>query len=418
MASASSFITLEELELTSKPTSYGPGASFDVHAPNRAAMGRQQTLPDAYRRMAPDELDRRITESRSALGSELVILGHHYQRDEIIKHADFRGDSFKLSQLAAERSQARYIVFCGVYFMAESADILSGRDQAVILPNLTAGCSMADMANLTDVSAAWQALSGVGRGSIIPVTYMNSSADVKAFCGEHGGIVCTSSNAPTVLRWAFRHGRQVLFFPDEHLGRNTADKIGLNQQAVSTWDPRDPGESVRRAADASLIVWKGFCSVHERFTVDQISRARAKHPGCTVIVHPECRREVVLAADRNGSTEFIVEAIDAAPPGATLAVGTEINLVNRLAQDYPDRTIFCLDPIVCPCSTMYRIHPAYLAWVLDNLFDGRIVNQITVDGRTAGHARLALDRMLDVASSRRTAVSETANTLLTFAGAS
>ncbi|HZT95940.1 MAG TPA: quinolinate synthase NadA [Chloroflexota bacterium] len=388
-----SFITLADLEQTSIPTSYGPGASGDVHVPHRAAMGRQPPLPEMYRLMTAGEVDARIAEAKQTLGNRLVILGHHYQRDEIIKFADFRGDSFKLSQQAATRRQAQFIVFCGVHFMAESADVLSGPEQTVILPNLTAGCSMADMANLADVTAAWDRL-GEAAGTIIPVTYMNSTAALKAFCGERGGIVCTSSNAPLILRWAFECGRKVLFFPDEHLGRNTADRIGLAQEEVSVWNPRDPEASFVAAATAKLVVWRGFCSVHERFTVDQIAHARHTYPGCTVIVHPECRREVVGAADANGSTEFIIEAVEAAAPGTTLAIGTEINLVNRLATKHPDKTVFCLDPIVCPCSTMYRIHPAYLAWALDNLLDGRVVNQIQVPAETAQYARLALDRML------------------------
>jgi quinolinate synthase len=399
MASGTDFISLQELEQTSKPSSYGPGASFDVPAPHKPAMGRQTPLPELYRSLTAEQIDSRITAARAMLGNDLVILGHHYQRDEIIKHADFRGDSFKLSQLAAARPEARYIVFCGVFFMAESADVLSRHDQAVILPNLTAGCSMADMANLTEVTVAWKAMSDHVGPSIVPVTYMNSSADLKAFCGEHGGIVCTSSNAAAVLTWAFARGQRVLFFPDEHLGRNTADRLGLSQSEVSVWDPRHVQGSTEVAREARLIVWKGFCSVHERFTVEQIERARVDYPGCTVIVHPECRREVVQAADASGSTEFIVERIETASPGTTFAIGTEVNLVNRLAREHAEITIFCLDPVVCPCSTMYRIHPAYLAWTLDNLVQGTVVNQVAVDPTTAGFARLALNRMLDVTTS-------------------
>ena len=393
---ASNFLSLEELSATSTPRSYGPGASSGVAAPRFAAMKRQQPIPDRYRAMSPGDLDRRIQEARETLGDELVILGHHYQRDEIIKFADFRGDSFKLSQLAARRSEAEYIVFCGVHFMAESADILSGAHQTVILPNLTAGCSMADMAGYDDVMVAWEHITRAGGSSVIPVTYMNSAADLKAFCGEHGGIVCTSSNAPQIVRWAFERGERVLFFPDEHLGRNTADKIGLPQQRIAVWDPGDIRHSSATAAEADLIVWKGFCSVHERFSVTQIAEARRAHPGCTVIVHPECRREVVQAADADGSTEFIIAEIERAPAGTTFAVGTEVNLVNRLAAEHPEMTIFCLDPIVCPCSTMYRIHPAYLAWVLEELVEGRIMNQIKVDQRMATYARMALNRMLEV----------------------
>jgi quinolinate synthase len=255
---------------------------------------------------------------------------------------------------------------------------------------------MADMANLTDVTVAWRMLTEGAGSDIVPVTYINSSADLKAFCGENGGIVCTSSNAPAVLEWAFQRGRRVLFSPDEHLGRNTADRLGLSQSLVSVWNPRHLHESAKNAAPVQLSVGKGFCSVHERFTVEQIEKFRAGHPGCTVVVHPECRREVVQAADANGSTELIVDLIESAPPGTTFAIGTEINLVNRLALEHPEMTIFCLDPVVCPCSTMYRIHPAYLAWVLDNLIDGHVVNRVSVDPHTAQFAKLALDRMLDI----------------------
>jgi quinolinate synthase len=376
--------------------SYGPGASAAVLPPRHAAMGRQQPLPPEYRALSAEELDRRIGEARARLGSRLVILGHHYQRDEIVKFADFRGDSFKLSQLAAGRKETEFIVFCGVHFMAESADILSGPHQTVILPNLAAGCSMADMANLEDVEACWEALAATAPGRTIPVTYMNSSADLKAFCGERGGIVCTSSNAPTLVHWAMGQGDRVLFFPDEHLGRNTAFRLGLEQEAV--WNPRLPlgGNDAARLAASQIVLWKGFCSVHDRFTVEQIAEARARDPEVNVIVHPECRREVVAAADLDGSTEYIIRAIEEAPAGSRWAVGTEINLVRRLAAEHPDKLIFCLDPIVCPCSTMYRIHPAFLLWTLDNLIEGRIVNQIKVDERTRYWASVALERMLEI----------------------
>jgi quinolinate synthase len=376
--------------------SYGPGASSGVLPPRRAAMGRQQPLPPVYRTLSPDELDMRIKSARETLGDRVVILGHHYQRDEIVRFADFRGDSFKLSQLAAGRSDAEYVVFCGVHFMAESADILSAPHQKVILPNLTAGCSMADMANLEDVEACWDELTSTCTGRTIPVTYMNSSADLKAFCGERGGIVCTSSNAPQLVRWALDGGDRVLFFPDEHLGRNTAHRLGL--QAPVVWDPRKSlgGNSATELNESQMVVWKGFCSVHERFTVQQIDEARAEHPDITVIVHPECRREVVESADLDGSTEVIIAAIEAAPAGTKWAVGTEINLVRRLGAEHPDKMIFCLDPIVCPCSTMYRVHPAYLCWVLENLVEGTVVNQIAVDDRTRHWAGVALQRMLDI----------------------
>lgn len=376
------------------PRSYGPGASSAVLPPRHAALGRQQPLPAEYRSLSPDELDMRIATARATLGERLVILGHHYQRDEIVRFADFRGDSFKLSQLAAGRDGAQFIVFCGVHFMAESADILSAPQQQVILPNLTAGCSMADMASLEDVESCWDALAAATPGRTIPVTYMNSSADLKAFCGERGGIVCTSSNAPKLVRWAMNQGDRVLFFPDEHLGRNTAHRLGLNRLVV--WDPRLPlgGNALPDLQSSQMVLWKGFCSVHERFSVEQIERARVDYPGVTVIVHPECRREVVAAADLDGSTEVIVKAIEDAAAGSTWAVGTEINLVRRLATEHPDKHIFCLDPVVCPCSTMYRIHPAFLCWVLENLVEGRVVNRIQVDEHTRNWARVALERML------------------------
>jgi quinolinate synthase len=394
MTGSQPFISLAELEATAVPTTYGPGASTGVAPPRRAAMASQAALPEEYRRMSEVELADRIEQARQTLGRRLVILGHHYQRDQIIVHSDFRGDSFALSQQAAMQDDAEFIVFCGVHFMAESADILSGDQQTVILPNLTAGCSMADMANSSDVRAAWNSLSSAFGADIIPVTYMNSSAELKAFCGEHGGIVCTSSNAARAITWAFEGGSRVLFFPDEHLGRNTADLLGIDQARVSVWNPRAALESLKLAVDASIIVWKGFCSVHERFTVEQIENARREHPGCHVIVHPECHRSVVQSADASGSTERIVALIESAPAGSVIAVGTEINLVNRLAQQHPDKSIFCLDSVVCPCSTMYRIHPAYLAWVLDHLIAGKVVNRVSVDGRTKTLAHLALERML------------------------
>ena len=363
---------------------------------------RSDNIPSFYAEMSGEELDRRITAAKETLGERLVILGHHYQRDEIIKYADYRGDSFKLAQLAAARPQADYILLCGVHFMAESADILSGAHQKVILPNPAAGCSMADMANIAEVEECWQMLSdqlGDDAG-IIPVTYMNSAANLKAFCGRNGGIVCTSSNAPAVINWAFKQGKRVLFFPDEHLGRNTALKYGIPEQQMAVWNPKDPlasegaEEEIERAR---IILWKGHCSTHMRFSVQQIEKARATYPGIKILVHPECRQEVVAAADLYGSTEYIIEQIERAPAGTQWGVGTEINLVHRLAQEHPDQFIFCLDPIVCPCSTMYRIHPAYLAWVLDALLDGEVINQVTVDEETAHWARVALERMLALA---------------------
>jgi quinolinate synthase len=358
----------------------------------------QQPLPDLYFQATPEETAEKIGAARALLGDRAVILGHHYQRDEIIRWADFTGDSYKLSQLAAGRKEAEYILFCGVHFMAESADILSGPHQKVILPNMTAGCSMADMADIGQVEDCWEQLQGVTDRKIIPITYMNSAANLKAFVGERDGVVCTSSNAQAALRWAFERGEQVLFFPDQHLGRNTGVKLGIPLDEMALWDPWElmGGTTPQAVRRARILLWKGHCSVHGRFTVEQIRQAREMFPGINVVVHPECTLDVVQAADCDGSTEFIIKTINAASPGSQWAVGTEINLVNRLAQQHPDKRIFCLDPVVCPCSTMYRIHPAYLRWVLENLLDGRVVNQITVPEETAYWARVALDRMLAI----------------------
>jgi quinolinate synthase len=363
---------------------------------------RNDTIPLFYAEMSGEELDRRITAAREALGERVLILGHHYQRDEIIKYADYRGDSFKLAQLAAARPQADYILFCGVHFMAESADVLSGAHQKVILPNPAAGCSMADMANIAEVEECWQMLEeqlGTAAG-IIPVTYMNSAANLKAFCGRNGGIVCTSSNAPAVIDWAFKQGKRVLFFPDEHLGRNTALKYGIPEQEMAVWNPKDPmasDDAEEEIERAKIILWKGHCSTHMRFSVQQIEQARITYPDIKILVHPECRQEVVAAADLYGSTEYIIEQIEHAPAGSQWGVATEINLVHRLAKEHPEQFIFCLDPIVCPCSTMYRIHPAYLAWVLEALLDGEVINQVSVDAEIAHWARVALERMLALA---------------------
>jgi quinolinate synthase len=360
---------------------------------------RQDVVPQMYAEMDGEELRRRISAAKSDLGERLVILGHHYQRDEIIQFADFRGDSFKLAQLAAARPQADYIVFCGVHFMAETADILSQSRQQVILPNPTAGCSMADMANIAEVEECWQTLTemlGEDAG-IIPVTYVNSAADLKAFCGRNGGVVCTSSNAPAVVKWAFERGKRVLFFPDEHLGRNTALKYGITEDQMVVWNPKDPldfDDADEQLKRSKIVLWKGYCSTHMRFSVQQIEQARAEYPDITIIVHPECRREVVEAADLYGSTEYIIQQVSQAPAGTKWGVGTEINLVHRIAQEHPDKLIFCLDPVVCPCSTMYRIHPAYLAWVLEGLVNGEVINQVSVDDETAHWARVALERML------------------------
>ena len=372
-------------------------------SPNSRARKQQTSridaIPLSYAEMDGEELDRRITAARAQLGERLLILGHHYQRDEIIKYADLRGDSFKLAQNAAARPAADYIVFCGVHFMAESADVLSGAHQKVILPNPAAGCSMADMANIAEVEECWeQLLDQLGEdAAIIPVTYMNSTAKLKAFCGEHGGVVCTSSNAPKVMQWAFTQGKRVLFFPDEHLGHNTALAYGIEPEQMFVWNPKDPMASDtadEEIARAKIILWKGYCSTHMRFSLEQIEKARAEYPGIKVLVHPECRHEVVAAADFYGSTGYIIKQVEKAPAGSQWAIGTEINLVRRLANEHPEQLIFCLDPVICPCSTMYRIHPAYLAWVLEGLLKDEVINQVSVAGQTAHWARVALERML------------------------
>ena len=381
---------------------YGPGASSADVAP--AATPRQGQLPEEYKLASDAELGERILAAKAALGDRAVILGHFYQRDEVIQYADFVGDSFQLANAALTRPDAEAIVFCGVHFMAETADILSAPDQAVILPNLAAGCSMADMADADSVAECWEQLEEIfgtepdaeGRVPVLPVTYMNSSAALKAFCGEHGGIVCTSSNARTVLEWAFQRAQRVLFFPDQHLGRNTAKALGVPLEQMPMWNPRKDlgGNDEQALLDSRVILWHGFCSVHKRFNVGQIEKARMDFPGVQVIVHPECPMDVVDAADSAGSTDFIKKAIAAATEPTTFAIGTEINMVNRLAAENPQHTIFCLDPVICPCSTMYRIHPGYLAWVLEELVAGRVVNRITVAESVQDHARTALERML------------------------
>ena len=361
---------------------------------------RWQKLPVSYMRMSPAELDERIAAARAKLGDSAVVLGHHYQRDEIIKYADYRGDSFNLSQFAASQAAAEYIIFCGVHFMAETADILSAANQQVILPNLTAGCSMADMARIDDVLDCWDDLQDTlgDDGAIIPITYMNSTAAIKAHCGRNGGIVCTSSNAPATFRWALERGKRILFLPDQHLGRNTGLRMGIGLEEMVVWNPFKPlgGNTEADLRRARLILWQGHCSVHTRFTTQQIEQARQAHPNVHVVVHPECTMDVVQAADSNGSTEYIKKLANDAAAGSVIAVGTEISMVNRLAAENPDKRIFCLDSVVCPCSTMYRIHPAYLSWVLDGLNEGVVVNRISVDADTAEQARVSLDRMLAV----------------------
>ncbi len=393
----------------------------------------QAPLPTEYADLSPEEADARIRAAKAALGKRLVILGHHYQRDEIIAHADFRGDSYKLAKDAAAHPDAEFIVFCGVHFMAESADVLTPPSQKVILPNLAAGCSMADMANLFQVKNAWRqiqevlsterkpepALTGSGPNAqrptanaasnpqssilntsrVVPVTYINSAANLKAFVGEHGGTVCTSTNAPTAVKWALEQGDKVLFFPDQHLGRNTGVKLGYDpEKDMIVWDPFKPfgGNTEDDIHRATFILWKGHCSVHQRFTVEQIEKARRDFPDVNVLVHPECPLEVVSASDFAGSTEFIIRKVEEAPAGSVWAVGTEINLVSRLNHEHPDKTIFCLDPQICPCSTMYRIHPSFLCWVLEELVAGRVMNHVVVPENVRANALLSLQRMLTV----------------------
>ncbi|SEG85007.1 quinolinate synthetase [Nonomuraea solani] len=340
----------------------------------------------------------RARKAKEALGGRLFVLGHHYQRDEVIQFADVTGDSFKLAQQAAARPEAEYIVFCGVHFMAESADILTTGAQKVILPDLAAGCSMADMATFDQVEECWEALEDAGLGDqVIPVTYMNSSADIKAFCGRNGGAVCTSSNARRALDWAFEQGEKVLFLPDQHLGRNTAVlEMGMSLEDCVVWNPHRPNGGLTREQleRARMILWKGHCSVHGRFTAESVDDVRARIPGVNVLVHPECRHEVVLKADHVGSTEHIIKTLEAAPAGSSWAIGTELNLVKRLAQTFPDKNISFLDRTVCYCSTMNRIDLPHLVWALESLVLGEVVNQITVDDDTTHWAKVALDRML------------------------
>ncbi|HYT20590.1 MAG TPA: quinolinate synthase NadA [Candidatus Polarisedimenticolia bacterium] len=351
---------------------------------------------DSYLLVPDNALDDRIATAKARLGQDVVILGHHYQRDEVVKFADFRGDSLKLS-FQASQAEGRYIVFCGVHFMAESADILRCQHQTVILPDLNAGCSMADMADIGQVETCWSELSSlVDARKIVPVTYMNSTAAIKAFTGEHGGSICTSSNAAAVMNWAFEGGEKVLFLPDEHLGRNTGYRMGTPLDQMIVWDPyQDLGGNTPEAIrSARIILWKGYCSVHQRFTPQQVERVRRQHPGIRVIVHPECRFEVTEAADQIGSTEGIIKAIQASPAGTEWAVGTEIHLVNRLSKELKSHKVISLDPSVCVCTTMFRITPQHLLWALENLGVGNVVNRISVDERTRHHARVALDRML------------------------
>lgn len=368
-------------------------------------MLRLQTpLPDDYTKATTGQLAERIGAAKRALGSRVIVLGHHYQRDEVMAWADVRGDSFGLSRIAADQSDAEYVVFCGVHFMAESADVLTAAHQKVLLPDLNAGCSMADMADIGSVEDAWEDLGEVTDiEKVVPVTYMNSAAALKAFVGAHGGIVCTSSNARAVLTWALARdefgrsrGHQVLFFPDQHLGRNTGYQLGYGPEDMAVWNPRldHGGLEETTLKNTTLLLWKGHCSVHQRFSPDQIASFRSEHPQGIVLVHPECAHEVVELADQVGSTDAIIRAVDEAPSGSVIGVGTEIHLVNRLDHENPDKTVVSLDPLVCPCSTMFRIDASHLAWVLEGLVDGQVRNRITVDEATASWARVALQRML------------------------
>jgi quinolinate synthase len=352
--------------------------------------------------MSDDELTGRISAARTALGSRVVILGHHYQRDDVICHADYTGDSFKLSKLVSERPEAEAVIFCGVHFMAESADILKPGDQKVILPDLGAGCSMADMAAIEQVEDAWEQLEGVGilqDFKVMPITYMNSTAGIKAFCGRNGGLVCTSSNAVPLFDKCLKEADKLFFFPDQHLGRNTGVKFGIALDEMVVWDPAKDlgGNTEEQLRNARLILWKGHCSVHGRFRPWHVEQVRKEVPGIQVLVHPECIYEVVQASDLNGSTEFIIKVLEQAPAGSKWAIGTEVNLVNRLISQFPDKHVQLLSPDLCMCSTMYRISPQNLAWALESLLAGEVVNQITVPEDTAVWARVALDRMLAIA---------------------
>jgi quinolinate synthase len=366
----------------------------------KTQLQERQPLPDEYLRLPDDELDVRIAAAKAALGDRVVILGHHYQRDEVIKFADCIGDSLKLAQFASRQHRAENVVFCGVHFMAESADVLGAAHQRVILPDLAAGCSMADMAAIDQLEVCWDEMRALGVTSAIPVTYINSTAAIKAFCGEHDGIVCTSSNASRVLAWAWERGEKLVMLPDQHLGRNTAYKMGVPLDEMVVWDPDLPFGGLTREAlqRARLVLWKGHCSVHTRFSVRQIEQFRAAHPGGRVIVHPECTWEVVQAADDSGSTEHIIRTVKNSPEGSVWAVGTEIHLVNRLARDVaPARTVVTLDALGCLCSTMFRVSPNHLLWVLEGLIDGQVHNQIVVPEPTKRWAHVALDRMLALA---------------------
>ena len=356
---------------------------------------------EEYQSLSPKEIHQRTVQAKEALGPRLVILGHNYQRDEVIEFSDFQGDSLKLARISSELSDREYIVFCGVSFMAETADILSSSNQAVILPDLAAGCSMADMADLEHVEMVWESLGAIlpAEEVVMPVVYVNSAADLKAFCGKHGGITCTSSNAQAVFRWAFERREKVLFFPDEHLGRYTAKSVGLHESDLLVWDPYLPngGHTPEAIRQATVLLWKGFCSVHLMFRPEHVRAFRSSYPDLKVIVHPECSEGVVEQADLVGSTELIIQTVRAAAPGTTWAIGTELNLVNRLKRLQPDKKIFFLSPTVCQCSTMFRIDPIHLLWSLENLVDGNVVNRISVPDDDKFWAGRALNRMMSLA---------------------
>ncbi len=391
----------------------------------KANLTERQPLPEEFVGLSDEEMDARIAAARVTLGSRLVILGHHYQRDEVIKFADYTGDSYKLAQQVSQHPDAEFIIFCGVHFMAESADVLSAPHQQVILPDLAAGCSMSDMAEPDQLVMCWSDLTQMGvivdahpagppdapymadesarrvpkgKASVIPVTYINSSAGIKAFCGAHGGVVCTSSNAAATLRWAWERGQRVLFLPDQHLGRNTAYKMGVPLDEMVLWDPNEPwgGVDADLTKRARMILWKGHCSVHARFTVRQIEQIRAQHPGVRVIVHPEVPWDVVQAADDAGSTEYIINQVRSGAPGSIWAVGTEVHLVNRLASELTDRTVLSLDQFGCLCSTMFRVSPNHLLWVLEGLVAGQVHNRIVVPDAQKHWTKVALDRMLTI----------------------
>jgi len=362
-------------------------------------LSERQALPDAYLGLGDEEMEARIAAARATLGDRLVILGHHYQRDEVIRFADHTGDSFGLARRIASRPEADYIVFCGVHFMAESADVLSAPHQQVILPDLAAGCSMADMAAPDQLETCWEELNQMGVTGVVPVTYINSAAAIKAFVGERGGTVCTSSNAAAALRWAYEQGERVLFLPDQHLGRNTAYADGMPLDDMVVWDPDEVcgGLDPDHARRARLILWKGHCSVHTRFSAKQIEATRRQHPGVRVIVHPEVPWDVVQAADDSGSTEYIIRTVSQSPEGSVWAVGTEVHLVNRLAHQLSaTHTVLSLDQFGCLCSTMFRVSPNHLLWVLEELVEGRVHNRIVVPEAQKHWNRVALDRMLAI----------------------